>query len=352
VNGPEPTPLAIGAAAPDFDLPGVDGRRYRLGDFADGKLLVVIFTCNHCPTAQAYEARIKQLVADYKDKQVRFVAISPNDPDALRLNELGYTDLSDTLEAMKIRAKDAGFNFPYLYDGETQQASRAYGPQATPHVFIFDQQRRLRYRGRVDDSENKAELRKHDAREAIEALLAGKPVAVETTKTFGCSTKWSDKRQSVVEFMEKLAKEPVDLETISADALAEIRSNKGEKLRLINVWASWCGPCVTEMPELVETDRMYRHRKFEFITVSMDRPANKPDALELLKKNQASNRNVILDKHRPYEVIEKIDPDWSGALPYTLLVEPGGKVIYRKQGAIDPIELRRAIVGKLGRTYH
>src|SRR5438270_7595147 len=89
--------LEIGAAAPDFDLPGVDGKRHSLHDFDGAKLLVVIFTCNHCPTAQAYEGRIKQLYADYKDKGVALVAINPNNPEAIRLDELGYTDLSDSL---------------------------------------------------------------------------------------------------------------------------------------------------------------------------------------------------------------------------------------------------------------
>jgi peroxiredoxin len=345
-----PRPLAIGATAPPFDLIGIDGRQYTLGDFDDARILVIIFTCNHCPTAQAYEGRIKKLVEDYKAKGVQIVVISPNDPKAVRLNELGYTDVGDSLNDMRIRARDAKFNFPYLYDGETQEASRAYGPSATPHVFVFDADRKLRYRGRIDDSEDPANIQQHDTRNAIDALLADQPVPVETTKTYGCSVKWSDKRQSVVDYMERLADEPVELETISFEALHRLRSNPGEKLRLINLWATWCGPCINELPDLVETNRMYRHRNFEFVTISMDSPTRKDEALRLLERSQASNRNVILDKHRPYEVIEIIAPDWSGALPYTLLVESGGKVVYRKEGAIDPLELRRAIVNKIGRS--
>ena len=115
------TELQIGDKAPDFDLPGVDGKRYSLKDFADAKLLLVVFTCNHCPTAQAYESRIMQLHADYKDKGVALVAISPNDDQALRLDELGYTDVGDSFDDMKVRANERGFTFPYLYDGETQK---------------------------------------------------------------------------------------------------------------------------------------------------------------------------------------------------------------------------------------
>ena len=130
--------LEIGAQAPDFDLPGVDGRNYKLSDFADAKVLVIIFTANHCPTAQAYEKRIMQLASDYKDKGVAVVAIMPNDPLAVRLDELGYSDLGDSFEEMKIRAKEHHFNFPYLYDGRTQEVSRAYGPVSTPHAFVYD----------------------------------------------------------------------------------------------------------------------------------------------------------------------------------------------------------------------
>ena len=136
-------------------------------------MLVVIFTCNHCPTAQAYEDRMIQLHKDYKDRQVALVAISPNDPLAVRLDELGYTDLGDSLEDMKLRAKDKKFAFPYLFDGENQKVSRAYGVMATPHVFIFDQQRQLRYVGRIDDNEQ-GRVQSRDAQNAIEALLAGR----------------------------------------------------------------------------------------------------------------------------------------------------------------------------------
>ena len=162
--------LPIGATAPNFKLPGVDGKDHALNDFADAKLLLVIFTCNHCPTAQAYEARIAQLHDDYKDKGVALVAISPNDPKAVRLDELGYTDLGDSFEDMKLRAKDHKFAFPYLYDGDTQKTALAYGVLATPQVFLFDQERKLRYVGRIDDSDVKT-VTSHDTRNALDALF-------------------------------------------------------------------------------------------------------------------------------------------------------------------------------------
>src|SRR5688500_17952275 len=259
--------LAIDERAPDFKLPGVDGKEHALADFAQAKVLAVVFTCNHCPTAQAYEERLLKLHADYKDRGVALVAISPNDPLAVRLDELGYTDLGDSLEDMKIRAKDHKFTFPYLYDGETQKASAAYGALATPHVFIFDQQRKLRYNGRIDDAEVK-EVKSHDARNAIDALLAGKPVPVEKTNVFGCSTKWSDKREEAKRSLEKWNNEPVELKSIDAAGVKALAANAdSKKLRVINVWATWCAPCVSELPELVTMNRMFRHRDFELITI-------------------------------------------------------------------------------------
>ena len=345
--------LAIGKKAPDFDLPGIDGKRYTLASFSGAKVLVFVFTANHCPTAQAYEERIEKLHADFAGRGVQFVLVSPNDPLALRLDEQGYSDLGDSLEDMKVRARDRGWTFPYLYDGETEAMSRQYGPVATPHVFVFDAERKLRFVGRVDDGENPAKVTTHDTRNAIEAVLAGKPVPVETTKVFGCSVKWSDKRPWVKEGYEEWAQEPVTLETIDeAGVRAQVRNEGGKKLRLLNVWATWCGPCVIEFPDLVSLHRIYRGREFEVVTVNADDAAKREKALEFLKTQQASTRNVAFDKGDPYALIEAVDPKWQGALPHTIVVAPGGEVIYRSEGAFDTLRLRKAIVGWLGRYFH
>jgi len=345
--------LAIGAAAPDFDLPGTDGKRYTLASFAGAKALVLVFTANHCPTAQAYEERIEKLHADFGGRGAAVVLVSPNDPLALRLDEQGYSDLGDTLEDMKLRASDRGWAMPYLYDGETQAMARRYGPAATPHVFVFDAERRLRFAGRVDDNENPAKARTSDARDAIEAVLAGRPVPVETTKVFGCSVKWSDKSSWVKDGYAKWAQEPVTLEPIDeAGVAAQARNAGGRKLRLINVWATWCGPCVIEFPDLVSLHRIYRGREFELVTLNADDAAKRERALEFLKTQQASARNYAFDAGDPYALIEAVDPKWQGALPHTILVAPGGEVIYRSEGAFEMPRLRKAIVAWLGRYYH
>jgi len=346
--------LPIGSPAPDFSLPGTDGKTYSLSSFSKADVLVIIFTCNHCPTAQAYEDRIIQLTADYAPKNVSVAAIMPNDPTSINLDELGYTDMGDSFDEMKERAKEKKFNFPYLYDGETEKTALAYGPIATPHVYIFDKKRILRYSGRVDDIEKPGKNpTRLDARNAIDALLAGKPVPVATTKVFGCSIKWSEKSDWIEKSKQAWAREPVSLDTIGVSGIQELLKNKSDKLRLINVWATWCGPCVTEFPEFIIMNRMYRKRDFEFISISADDPSKKAKALQFLQTQQASTRNYLFNGDSKYQLIEAIDPKWQGALPYTLLVEPGGRIVYAKDGIIDPFELKKAIVDDsyIGRYY-
>jgi thiol-disulfide isomerase/thioredoxin len=350
----EPVTLAIGAKAPDFKLQGTDNKLYSLTSFAKAKILVIVFTCNHCPTAQAYEDRIIQLTNDYKNKGVQVVAISPNDPTAIRTDELGYTDMGDSFEEMKIRSKQKKYNFPYLFDGKTQTAAKAYGPIATPHVFIFDNERKLRFQGRIDDMENPAKAPDtKDTEAAINELLTNKEVTTKTTKVFGCSIKWASKEKWISEYKEKWAKEPVVLEATDEAGIKDLLKNNSGKLRLINVWATWCGPCVTEFPDLVLINRMYRGRDFEFVSISADNPAQKDKALRFLQSSGASFKNYIFNTDNKYKLIEAIDPKWQGALPYTIVVEPGGKIVYTKHGRINAAELKKAIVENplIGRFY-
>lgn len=344
-------PLEIGDDLVPFELPGVDGKTYTERDFADAQVLVMVFTCNHCPTAQAYEERIKEMAEEYQDQGVALVAISPNDPKAVRLDELGYTDLNDSFEEMKIRARDHEFNFPYLYAGDHPKWCKQIGPVATPHVFIFDQDRTLRYKGRIDNSEHLEQVTQHDTRNAIEALLAGEPVPVKTTKTFGCSIKYPDKRQSVKDAFARWAQEEVSLSPIAAGDIEDTVLGEGDTLRLINVWATYCGPCVTEFPDLVEINRMYRHRDFELITISADEMDQQEKALRFLQEQEASSTNYIFEEENKYQLIEAVNPDWMGALPYTMLVKKDGSIAYTHMGPIDPLAVKREIVKILGRTY-
>lgn len=345
--------LPINAKAPDFYLPGIDGNYYMLEDFSDAKVLVIIFTCNHCPTAQAYEDRIIKLVEDYKDEDVRIIAISPNSVKALLLEELGYSDLGDSYEEMKIRAKDKKFNFIYLYDGDTQETSIKYGPVATPHAYIFDRERKLKYTGRLDDSEKPGTAIADDLRCRIDAVLLDVEILEPVTKTFGCSVKWGWEKSWAEKVNEDWAKMPVRLNEISEENIKIMMKNDSENLWLINIWATWCAPCVIEYPEFINMHRMYIGRDFEFISLSADRLDKKENVLKFLRSKHSSVQNYIFSGTDIYKLIAAVDPEWDGALPYTVLIEPDGKIVYKKMGTIDPLELKKIIVDHpmIGRYY-
>jgi hypothetical protein len=345
LSGDDHKTLEIGAPAPDFKLTGVDDKVYSLASFREARVLVVIFTCNHCPTAQCYEDRIIQMTADYAGKNVAVVGIMPNDPKSLRLDELDFSDLGDSFEEMKIRAKEKKFNFPYLYDGETESVSRAYGPIATPHVFVFDQERKLRYQGRIDDTESPYKTPgQTDARNAINALLDNREVAVKTTKVFGCSVKWSEKKDLVQKSLEAWAREPVQLKTIDSAGMESIMKNPTDKLRLVNLWSMGSQKSVQEFPEFITINRMYRDRDFELITLCMDGTGDMEKILKFLQTQQASNTNFTANGGNWHAWLKSVNPGWRGDLPYTLLIEPGGKIVYAREGSIDAAELKRTIV--------
>ena len=348
----EPHPIApLGSPAPDFALPGVDGNVHKLSDYAASPVLVIVFTCNHCPIASLYEGRIQKLADDYQPKGVAVVAIQPNNPDAIRVDELDSADTSDSLDEMKIRVEYKHLRYPYLYDGETQSVARALGPQATPHVFIFDNERNLRYQGRIDNSYRQELVKTEDARNAIEALLAGKPVPVPQTGVFGCSTKWKEKEASRIADQKKIEAEPVRLEVASADDLKKLRANPTGKLLLVSFWATWCGPCVHEFPEIETTYRMYRVREFDLVTVSTNMRDEKNDVLKMLEKQHASSRNLLFGSDDTYAMQAAFDPKWQSAVPYTVLIAPNGKLVYERQGDVDFLELRRTILANLTAAY-
>ena len=345
--------LAIGDAAPDFNLPDITGKFYTLNDFKDAKAFVIVFTCNHCPTAQAYEDRIIQFTNDYKDKGVTLIGIMPNSVMGLLPEECGYTDLNDSYEEMQIRAKDKGYNFLYLYDGDNQAVSLQYGPSTTPHAFVFDADKKLQYAGRLDASEKPGTANAEDLRAAVDAVLSAEKIENPITKAFGCSVKWGWKGGYGKKVTEEWNNKPVTIRPVDTDSIKALVSNPSDKLRLINVWATWCAPCVVEYPELVQLQRWYGQRNFEFISLSADNPEHQDKALSFLQSKRSPVKNYLFSGTDKYKLIEAVDPKWNGALPYTLLVEPGGKVVYSYQGVVDMLALKKAIVEHplMGRYY-
>ena len=362
-----PTPLVEGASAPDFKLPGVDDKDYTLADFSGKDALAVIFTTNHCPDAITSHDRMIALVDHFKDQSVSFVAINSNSPEGIRLDELRFSAYDDGFEDMKVIAKDKKFNLPYLFDGNTQEIAKAYGAVATPHVFIFDKDLKLRYNGRMDDGRRKiGPTEKNEARDAITSILAGEKVKVVKTRPVGCTTKWKEKSGAVAASNAKWKAQKVTVEIANAETLGKIAANKGNKgMRLINLWSTTCGPCLHEFPDLAEIYRMYSLQNFEFIPISLD-PASDIEKVtqfltdqecglpkhvaRKLEKEQRTTNNYIFDGDTE-DLGKAIDSEWNGALPYTVLVGADGKVLFRHSGVIDPLELKKTIVKQVWKDH-
>lgn len=365
---PDAVTLNLGDKAPDFRLLGIDGRMHTLADYRAAKVLMVVFLSNHCPYSHAAETRLIPLAKEFADKGLAVVSINPNSPDGIRIDELGYSKYNDSYEEMKLYAKDAGFVFPYLYDGDTQVVAKAYGCLATPHVFLFDQERKLRYVGRIDDSrfEDLKSVTSHDARNAVVEMLAGKPVTTPTTTVMGCSTKWNHKRDDVAQADARWKAEPVTLAKIDVAGVAQLARNDSNRVRLINVWATWCGPCVAEFPTLVSMSRRFSNRDFELVTISMDDPKHEVQVKKFLEKQHAvpsarlkkllaaekrDSLNFLYTGASTDAIVKALDPEWPGPLPHTLVVAPGGKVLYRHNGAVDAEELKNKLLEVMGGFY-
>ena len=340
-----PVALAIGAEAPDFTLPGVDGKSYSLASFASSPVLVVIFTAVHCPTAEVYEARLKQLVAEYQPKGVAFVAIQPNSAKALRLDEMGYTDLGDSLDDMKTRAAHRQFNFPFLYDGDTQETSRKYGPTATPHVFVFDKARRLRYQGRVDSNPREAYAKVPDTRlrdrraagghrppgreDADRGLLGEVALEVDAARRraegdrAGGGAAREDRRRG----------------HHGAAAERHRQDDPGELLgNVVRAVHGRVPRAADDLPDVPQAPVRSGHRRHQLPGRGEGRAALPRIAARLVAQLSCRRRWIRTSSSRPST------PSGTVRVPFSMLIAPGGKVLMKTSGVIEPLKTRRAIL--------
>lgn len=360
---PTPPVIPIGTPVPDFSLPGIDGKTHTLSEFADAKVLCLIFTCNHCPDAIAAAGRMEEIHKAYKDKGVAVVAINSSSPDGLTPDELGYGAHGDTFEEMTPFAQENGWTMPYLFDGATQTLTAAVGAQSTPHVFIFGADRKLAYTGRMDDAaRKKGPVEKSYIKDALDAVLAGKPVAEPVTRSFGCSTKWLWKKSWREKDQKNWEAKTVTVEKLDVETAKKLRENASGNVRVINFWSTTCGPCIAEFPELVDAYRRFQNRSFDFITISLDPPADEAKVQKFLQKQTAAlsdktkpslkkegrtTNNYIFAGENPDKLAEAIDKEWTGAQPHTVIISPKGEILWRHSAQVEGVELRRQIVKAL-----
>ncbi|MEO7270491.1 MAG: thioredoxin family protein [Vicinamibacterales bacterium] len=339
--------LPIGSPLPEFSLLGIDGKRHTPKEYAGAKIMAVMFESNHCPASIAYEKRVHELYDEFRGKGVQVIAINPNNPKAVRLNELGYTDMSDSFEEMKLRAAFMSLPWPYLYDGETQALSMKMGAVATPHIFIFDQDRRLRYQGAIDDSRAVAQVKERHAANAINALLAGRPVPVAETRALGCSTKWLNTSMAgVEEEMKDIQSTEVTLSPIDRAGLQALRENAtSQKTIVVSFWQAGNRLDRDQFGELQTTYRMYARsrRPMDMVTIATDGAEKSAAVLEFLKGQHATTRNTQLAPGTTAPP-EMFGTKWNAAQPLTLVIAPDGKVLYQREGRIDIYEVRRVIL--------
>ena len=344
--------MPIGTAAPDFSLKGTDDKIHTLAEFSKPKVLVVMFESIHCPVSENYEGRMRALYDQYNGKDVTFVAINPNNPTAVRLDELGYTDLTDAPADMKIRVKDRDIPWPYLYDGETQSTVQKFGAVATPHVFIFDGDRKLRYEGRIDDNQNEKMVKVHDVHDAIEAVLTGKEVAVPHRPAFGCSTKWLSKSGDVQREWAKIIAEPVVLTPASSTDLSTLRANAGDKVTVVHFWNTKGKDTPTNFNLLETTYRMYRGRSYDFATVNTDAAANNNKVTEFLRAQYASSKNLHLAPADLKSAQSAFGATWRADEEYTAVIAPGGKIVYAHVGQVNILDVRHAVLANFTDNPH
>jgi thiol-disulfide isomerase/thioredoxin len=344
--------MPIGTAAPDFSLKGTDDKVHTLAEFSKSKVLVVMFESIHCPVSENYEGRMRALYDQYNGKDVAFVAINPNNPSAVRLDELGYTDLTDAPADMKIRVKDRDIPWPYLYDGETPSTVQKFGAVATPHVFIFDGERKLRYEGRIDDNQNEKLVKVHDVRDAIDALLTGKEVAVPHRPAFGCSTKWLSKAGDVQREWARIIAEPVVLTPASSADLSALRANAGDKVTVVHFWSTRGKDTPTNLNLLETTYRMYRGRSYDFVTLNTDAAANNNKVTEFLRAQHASSKNLQLAPADLKSTQSAFGATWRSDEDYTAVIAPGGKIVYAHVGPVNILDVRHAVLANFTDNPH
>lgn len=321
-------PLAIGQPAPDFTLADLQGKTHSLKDYR-GKIVVIAYIATQCPISNNYNDRMRAIATEYAGRNVLFLGINSN--------------VTEPLAEVKSHAASHQLNFPILKD-EDHKVADVYGAERTPEMFVIDPAGMLRYHGRIDNSREIAKVNRQDLRQALDEMLAGKPVSAVESKAFGCLIK----REQSAKDSKAMGAQAKNFEpkvgTLKAADFKKYKDSAKGKVLIINFWATWCGPCVAEFPEFVAIDAKYRDKGVKLVGISADELADiQPKVVPFIKEQKAMFDILVQDVEDPQEMIDVVDKTWSGVLPATFVFDKQGNTLYSRYGIIDRDQLIAAI---------
>jgi len=340
--------LTVGAAAPEFELKDLSGQPHALKNYR-GKLTVITFLSARCPISNAYKDRVKALAEDYAKQGVAFLGINAS--------------ADEPLDEVRAHAEQNNFSFTILKD-EGNIVADAYAAERTPKVYVIDAEGVLRYQGRIDSSHNPRLVKRQDLRAALDELLAGKPVSVASTQAMGCILQREEGTQNLAQsktakpaVTKPVATKPAAGKPAAAKSAAKpatavaagpkvpllkpaafgalIKQSQG-KVLVINFWATWCGPCVAEFPELVKIDLAYRDKGVRMVGITADDLEDlKTKVIPFLREQKAEYENFLQDTDDPQQMVDVVMKDWPGVLPATFVYDKTGKLVWHRFGIID-----------------
>ena len=328
LNGrPAPTSPTVGQPAPDFTLADLSGKTHSLKDYR-GKGVVVGFISARCPISNAYKDRIRAIADEYEKRGVAFLGVNSSADESIE-------------EARAFAAKN-NLDFTILKD-EGNVVADAYAAERTPKVYLIDGEGVLRYQGRIDNSQDSRMVKRNDLREALNEMLAGKPVSVAETRALGCMIKRvQDAKAAPAKVPAKTtaAQAEPKVGTLKPADFNKFKDSARGKVLVLNFWATWCGPCVAEFPELVALDAKYRDKGVKLVGITADDPDDvQPKVIPFIKKQKVKFDIVLQDTEDPQEMFDKINKDWPGVLPATFVYDKQGNLAYSRFGIIDRDQL-------------
>jgi peroxiredoxin len=323
IGRPAPTSPTVGQPAPDFTLADLSGKTHSLKDYR-GKIVVVGFISARCPISNAYKDRIRAIADEYAKRGVTFLGVNSNADESIE-------------EARAYAAKNR-LDFTILKD-EGNVVADAYAAERTPKTYLIDGEGVVRYQGRIDNSQNPQMVKRDDLREALNEMLSGKPISVAETRALGCLIKRVQDAKAIPAVAPANTKAPQaepKVGTLKPVDFAKFKDSAKGKVLVLNFWATWCGPCVAEFPELVALDAKYRDKGMKLVGITADEAEDvRPKVIPFIKKHQVKFDIIRQDTDDPEEMMSQITKDWNGVIPATFVYDKQGNLAYTRFGIID-----------------